>query len=440
MEKVKLFTNFCCYLATIILFAYCLNTYFKNEDVSEIIYKEYNYDTQSQYPSFSVCFNIIPRLLKSKQKFEIDEDSYEDFLIGQYWDAEMLNITYDEVTESLHKHLLIAKTTEDFSKVEETSKVIEGVKESTLPSYFAVYKCLTFDMPKILKQKVKFASIVLSNSIFPIGLAPTGDQVLSNFHLPNKMLGNALGTKWTWRKRNYLSSKFFQHRLTVKSMTQLRRRNKMSDVCKEYDNFDDYYRNAIMSKVGCSPPYWSLNNEFKNCSAAKDLYMIAKYTFEGYSGSSGTDSIIPKQCIELKRISYEYDDGEFEFNVLESNTPELKPIDEMDKNVTQFLVIFEDSGIKEIKQLRSFGIASLVGNVGGYIGLFLGFSIIQLPSFCAFLYQNIKGLFNKTNVSDTDKTKENRTDLFVDTKENRQHTAIIKRLNLLEERVNMIMN
>ena len=115
MEKIKFFTNFCCFLATIILFAYCLNTYFENEDVSEIIYKEYNYDTQSQYPSFSVCFNIIPRLIKTEQEYELDEDSYEDFLIGHYWDAKMLNISYDEVTESLHKHLLIAKTTEDFS-------------------------------------------------------------------------------------------------------------------------------------------------------------------------------------------------------------------------------------------------------------------------------------------------------------------------------------
>ena len=440
MEKVKIFTNFCCYLATIILFAYCLNTYFKNEDVSEIIYKEYNYDTQSQYPSFSVCFNMIPRLMKSEQGYELDQDTYEDFLIGQYWDTEMLNISYDDVTESLHKHLLIAKTTEDFSRVAETSKILEGVKESTLPSYFAIYKCLTFDMPKILKQKVKFASIVLSNSIFPIGLAPTGDQVLSNFHLPNKMLGNALGTKWTWKKRYYLSSKFSNHRFTVKSMTQLRRRNKQNNVCKEYDNFDDYYRNAIVSKVGCSPPYWTLNSDFKNCSSAKELETIAKYAFDGYSGSSGTDSIIPKQCIELKRISYEYEDGEFDFSMLESNTPELKPISEIDKNVTQFLVIFEDSGIKEIKQLRSFGIASLVGNVGGYIGLFLGFSIIQLPSFCMFLKQNMKGLLNKNNVSDTDKTEVNRTDIFVDVKENHQDTAIIKRLNLLEERINLILH
>ena len=148
-----------------------------------------------------------------------------------------------------------------------------------------------------------------------------------------------------------------------------------------------------------------------------------------------------KVIVEVRvHVLYEYEDGEYNFNLLESNTPELKPINEMDKNVTQFLVIFEDSGIKEIKQLRSFGIASLVGYVGGYIGLFLGFSIIQLPSFCMFLFQNIKELFNKSDVSAIDETETKRADILVDAKENPQIAAINKRMNLLEDKINLIMH
>ena len=34
---------------------------------------------------------------------------------------------------------------------------------------------------------------------------------------------------------------------------------------------------------------------------------------------------------------------------------------------------------KEIKQTRAYSLQSLVGNVGGYLGLFLGYAIMDLP-------------------------------------------------------------
>ena len=124
------------------------------------------------------------------------------------------------------------------------------------------------------------------------------------------------------------------------------------------------------------------------CKSAKELQIISSYAFQGYAGNTGEEKLITQQCNELKKLSYKYED----------NVAKIKKMDEyhrydsnfqsnITENITQFLVLFEDSGIKEIKQVRSFGIESLVGNVGGYIGLFLGFSIIQLPEFCTYLKQ-----------------------------------------------------
>ena len=47
--------------------------------------------------------------------------------------------------------------------------------------------------------------------------------------------------------------------------------------------------------------------------------------------------------------------------------------------------VFKNDRYKEIKYTRAFGFESLVGNVGGYIGLFLGFAIWQLPDAIEFL-------------------------------------------------------
>ena len=41
--------------------------------------------------------------------------------------------------------------------------------------------------------------------------------------------------------------------------------------------------------------------------------------------------------------------------------------------------------------MRDFDVQDLYGNISGYIGLFLGYSLFQIPSFLRFLYRFIKG-------------------------------------------------
>ena len=60
------------------------------------------------------------------------------------------------------------------------------------------------------------------------------------------------------------------------------------------------------------------------------------------------------------------------------------PSTNMDRVELEF--IFKADTYKEIRKDRAFNIESLVGNVGGYIGLFLGFAIWSIPE----LFPNIK--------------------------------------------------
>ena len=254
---------------------------------------------------FKLKLNLTKIELMNNQGYQINESSYLNFLMGRHWNEKMLNTSYDEVTESLKNYVVIAKTFKDYSQIDTTSKFLQGYRESTLPTTFGtIYKCLTFDMPNVIKQKVKYASIVFSNSLFPNGFLPTNDELLSSLHLPNEMLASAFATKWTWTPRSQSRTKCLQMQFTIKSMTLLRRRDKLKDVCKNYPNFDENYKNAIMKKVGCSPPYWNLNRNFPNCKSADDLQMIAKYAFQGYSGSSDIENLLTKKCVELKKISF----------------------------------------------------------------------------------------------------------------------------------------
>ena len=47
----------------------------------------------------------------------------------------------------------------------------------------------------------------------------------------------------------------------------------------------------------------------------------------------------------------------------------------------------------DIAQSRAYDAQSLVGNAGGYVGLFLGVALIQTPSAVHVVFQLVKNLF-----------------------------------------------
>ena len=51
-------------------------------------------------------------------------------------------------------------------------------------------------------------------------------------------------------------------------------------------------------------------------------------------------------------------------------------------NETEFTIVtnFRQTSFREIKQIRAYDIDSLVGNMGGYMGLFLGYALLNFRS------------------------------------------------------------
>ena len=53
---------------------------------------------------------------------------------------------------------------------------------------------------------------------------------------------------------------------------------------------------------------------------------------------------------------------------------------------------FKSSHYKEIKQIKDFCLESWVGNVGGYMGLFLGYAICQFPDLISYFLLMLRRL------------------------------------------------
>ena len=55
-----------------------------------------------------------------------------------------------------------------------------------------------------------------------------------------------------------------------------------------------------------------------------------------------------------------------------------------------------DDSFKQIKEKRDYEIQDMFGDIGGYIGLFLGYALLNIPGF----FLTLSKLFKRTNKND----------------------------------------
>ena len=59
---------------------------------------------------------------------------------------------------------------------------------------------------------------------------------------------------------------------------------------------------------------------------------------------------------------------------------------------------FKSPSYKTIRRIRAFNEETLIGNLGGYVGLFLGIAVWQFPDFIEFLAMKIKSCCKRTKL------------------------------------------
>ena len=62
------------------------------------------------------------------------------------------------------------------------------------------------------------------------------------------------------------------------------------------------------------------------------------------------------------------------------------------RNDTRFWIyqVTRQTRFKDIMQVREFTFDDFVGTCGGYIGMFLGYALIQFPQFLQFIFHKIR--------------------------------------------------
>ena len=193
-------------------------------------------------------------------------------------------------------------------------------------------------------------------------------------HFPNQFLRSLPTVKFHWQNRSTNHQYVLSFAIDV--FEAIHRRNKQNSPCIEHwTNFDKIVFDAHAKQFKCRPSYW--NNNITNMPICDTLDKLKRATF---SLNSEKTFQYPPPCYTIEKLAYtaqEFtnDDGDFDdfWIGVELMNPQFK----------------------EIVQSRAVDFQTLVGNVGGYIGLLLGYSIIQLPTFLTDCYGAIRKFFDR---------------------------------------------
>ena len=388
-----------CAIATMAMVIYCVYQYHLNDDVSVVEFHEFDENLGFPYPSVSLCFH--PGFLDNEfnaSSRKIDMNSYWNYLAGDYWHDDLLDVLYDDVTKKIEDYFLGATVWSFYTNKEGWVGYLylnqdlpipdNGINyDAFTPKFYTskrgVYeKCLTVDIPNDIPNKVFTFELFFNNSVFRQGVRPIDNEFGIKIHYPNQCL-TSKHSKYSWKERvsQYWGVWYdYTMHFLVENIIVRNRRNINKSPCNVNWKYDDQVimMNAIR-EVGCHPPHWIRMNDFPNCSSKEQMKKFAELDLKEHK----------PPCKQIKKVVYAYE----ELDHVEESI--FWGRESSDDTYFKVKIQFDDSSLMEIKSIRAFNFQSLIGNAGGYLGLFTGYTMLQLPGILSWVIEWVKARFDK---------------------------------------------
>ena len=250
------------------------------------------------------------------------------------------------------------------------------------PSFSSSRKrCWTFQLPFRYKEKIVSYGIMLNKSVFENSKRPAYKSFEVRLSYPGQQLTSP-SVESNWGKKE--SKKEYTMKFEVQNIVVMKRRNKMKEACEEdWKKNDKVMIEKIMEDVKCTLPHWKMNSALPFCQ--KQQLTKIRIKFHQLRNNNP-----PCQAIEKILYTYDETDGLENFDETISESHKQLGIRYDISNIFQLMLTFQGSTYMEITQIRAYDGQSLIGNAGGYVGLFLGVALIQLPSAFQCLYRLLK--------------------------------------------------
>ena len=356
--------------------------YRNNEDTSSILYREFNSSPRDKYPVITLCF--YGRYGRYSTIYKEDILEKNGISVSQYWNmitgnANATPVEIDSLPEFSSVTIKLEELVKRFEITNDKNELVNkwdledwnkppSANNSLIPiinsSYWPFYVSYQNPNQVCYSQDVQFEENFIK-MIDRISMDTKLLNSLSNSGFLYLYVHHPLHAIRNFGKDVYeiLLNKYNTDQrivIRISAVSVLRRRPDAKMPCDpNLENVDVSFRKNVMIKVGCIPPYWKAFNDSTTglpvCVTENQLKDAYKYSHYG----------------NLKYILNENDPPCTDMTV--SSSVDMSYSKDLD-------LVFQHRSDEYLETInkRDFGIENLWSSVGGFVGIFLGFSLFQL--------------------------------------------------------------
>ena len=351
-EFCKLSFNFCCFVTVFFMVAYWFYKYaVQDRDIGVVDYMSFQEASDIEYPVVSLCF-YFPFMKQKLQNTnpQIDQRRYLQYLKGKIDGYGLEDTDYENISLDINDYFLSSEelwfnqsmwsnqATLSFDHV----TTFSGFQNGFFMKCFSIrIRSNGYHHVKILLLSYSKHKLVEDWSFYD------GPETLFayNLHYPGQfLLGDGIFSE---------PMKVFNEVLWINEIEILRRRSTYRKKCIDGEiGYDTRTLNRHINSMGCRPPYLRAQMAVPVCNTTK---MMKKSKFE-ITKIKATKNL--QDCQIISNVKWE------RVNVSLPN--------HYDPETSLILGIVFPQNIKIITLSKEVDIHTLIGNIGGYIGLFLG--------------------------------------------------------------------
>ena len=350
--------------------------YFKNDDMSKVSFRLFNQIDEDKYPDITFCLEGN-HLKDSTEEFQLSPTIVSDIMKGK--------ISTESLDQNLSKKIIHSKSDELFIDL---SEILLSFALTTNNNSTAYSKRMVHSDDPQRKIKSVFHSTYSDpdkmcftrNSFLETGTGALRkqDEIIFDIrhmtgwfnlkiflHYPGQFIRTIERPIYEMEIKRYWIAEHIT--VLISDVTTLRRRNKPSDPCDDRTvEHDQEFKKKVMQEVTCKPSYWSdlphLKiydwDSFPLCRTSEEL----KNVYRHIKNISKIVSSGPLPCTEMA-ISATIQNKMLEYGELPGRI--------------HILVRYSTLQYQQIINVRDFDFDSMFSAIGGFVGIFLGYSLLQ---------------------------------------------------------------
>ena len=360
------FTTLCITCVLVMVLFWCHKFWIEDREIGVVDYVPFKEALDIDPPVASICIEdpFLPRkILETNTR--INNENYLKYLKGDLSDDEkgdlsdedFRKIDYAKVTIDLRDYVLSAEFVEwDEHKTENASLHYKNNFNGIIDGD-QFFKCYEINFEIDNRQHLQDIIVVYDRQRLLFDMDKESLEVRFAIHYPGQFLlaTNGLDPDTIEGGTNIEG-------YIIKDIEILRSSNSRRRKCTPFENmatYDDMVKSAHIKYHDCIPPYFQLIGEFPRCSGTYNIRNSS------YNYDYVRKKYFPVSCRRISKMAYDLGGGSL-INDFWSN--------DFFGNGTQrwsFLLSYPEY-VKIISVSKDIDVHALIGNIGGYVGLFLG--------------------------------------------------------------------